>query len=258
MKPQQIILLVGFAVRALVMIALLALCLAITVDYALRWWRRRWRTFVPLSAFHDGPANDYELAMLTGGPDLVVLVALLNLESRDALELARTESRSWRPRGSAERPPSIVVSVGWCHLPLNVTERAVYNAVLAGNESEDRVGADPGVLAALDGLRQRLVATGLLDPEPVPTELAGEPWFDCRSAPRTLLGNGLVRRLRRNHPVESVGTLVALFGTGMLAKLDAGLVRARTLEVPRPRSSGFFVPTFFEGDGVEVETGGAC
>ena len=53
--------------RALVFIALLLVCLVSIVESRLRYWWRRWRIFVPLSAFHDGPADDYELAMLTGG-----------------------------------------------------------------------------------------------------------------------------------------------------------------------------------------------
>ena len=132
----------------------------------------------------------------------------------------------------------------------------MYNAVLAGSESEERIAADPGVLAALARLRQRLEAAGLVDQNPPPPELAAEPWFDGANLPRTLLGDELVRRLRRNHAVESVGTLVALFGAGMLKKVDTGLVRARPRGVPRRRRSGFFVPSFFEDEGGEAETGG--
>lgn len=84
---------------------------------------------VPLSAFHDGPANDYELAMLTDGPDLVVLVALLNLESRGALKLARRESRLTGPGARAQPTPSIVASIGSLEPPADPVETAVYRAV---------------------------------------------------------------------------------------------------------------------------------
>ena len=192
----------------------------------MRYARQRWRTFVPLSAFHAGPADDYELAMLTEGRDLVVLVALLNLDSVGALELARRESRVRWPAPRAEPESSMVASVGWLEPPVHPVETAVYRAVLAGNESDERIAADPGVGAALGQVCQRLVATGLLDPRPLPPEVAADPRFSDLSR-RSLLGNELVRRLRKNHPVDSVGTLVALFGETMLSEVDADLARAR-------------------------------
>jgi hypothetical protein len=184
--------------------------------------RRRWRTFVPLSAFHDGPADDYELAMLTEGRDLVVLVALLNLESAGALELARRESRlRWRGE-SAASATSIVASVGWLAPPSHPMERAVFRAVRAGSESEESIATDTAVRTALDDLHQRLVLTGLLEPPP----LIDDPELDDFIV-RSLVGHELVRRLRRNHPVESVGTLVALFGEKILTDVDSDLARRR-------------------------------
>ena len=249
------------ALRALVFVALLGLCVAVIVDTTLEYARQRWRTFVPLSAFHEGPADDYELAMLTGGRDRVVLVALLNLDGVGALELARTGSPFRRPAARALAKSSMVASVGWLEPPAHPAETAVFRAVLAGNESEERIAGDPGVIAALGDLRQRLVATGLLDPRPLPPELAKDPRFRDVN-PRSLLGHELVRRLRKNHPVESVGTLVALFGEKMLAKVDADLAPARA-PTRRVLSWQTIPPSplgDFGGDGMgeggEVGTGG--
>ena len=216
--------------QALWFVTLLVICVATAVDRAVRYAWLRWWTFVPLSAFHDGPADDYELAMLTGGRDRVVLVALLNLDSVGALELAR-QSCVGRSSGIAEPTSSMIASVSRLEPHAHPAEAAVFRAVLAGHESEERIAADPGVGAAISDLRQRLVDTGLLDPRPLPPELAEDPLFRDFSL-RTILGNELARRLRRNHPVESVGTLVALFGQKMLAKVDPDLAH-----VPAPAPS---------------------
>lgn len=227
--------------------------IATTLQYS----SRRWRTFVPLSAFHQGPADDYELAMLTGGPDLVVLVALMNLESRGALELARVESRLPRLEAGSGPRPSIVASIGSLEPGGDPLEAAVYRAVAAGNETEkQRIGAELSVARALDDRHRRLVANGLLvDPALVPQELAEHPSFQNLN-PRTLLGNELVRRLRKSHPGESVGTLVALFGPRMLAKVDAGLARARARATPCARRNGFLAPCAFGGDAGNMDAGG--
>ncbi|MGI8808634.1 MAG: hypothetical protein ACR2KK_12455 [Acidimicrobiales bacterium] len=236
---------------------------AAVVDSTVRYAWQRWRTFVPLSAFHDGPADDYELAMLTEGRDLVVLVALSNLDSVGALELARRESRFRRPGAKVEPDSSIVASVGWLQPPAHPVEAAVFRAVFAGNESKRTIADHSAVGAALGDLCQRMVATGLLDPRP-PPELAERQWFRGFH-PRSLLGNELVRRLRKNHPVESMGTLVALFGEKMLAKVAADLAPARA-PTRRPLSwetialSALSALGDFGGDGMsgggEVDTGG--
>lgn len=246
------------ALRALWLVALLVALVAAVIDSTVRYAWQRWRTFVPLSAFHDGPADDYELAMLTEGRELVVLVALLNLDSVGALELARRESRFRRPGATVEPDSSIVASVGWLEPPAHSVETAVFRAVFAGNESKRTIADHSAVRAALGDLRQRMVATGLLDPRPPPPELAEESWFRDFH-PRSLLGNELVRRLRKNHPVESVGTLVALFGEKMLAKVDADLAPARA---PTRRALSWETIALggFGGDGMgdggEVDTGG--
>lgn len=231
------------------------------VDSTVRYAWRRWRIFVPLSAFHDGPADDYELAMLTEGRDLVVLVALLNLDSVEALELARRESGFTRPGTKVEPDSSMVASVGRLEPPAHPVEAAVFRAVFAGNESKRTIADYAAVGAALDDLRQRLVTTGLLDSRPPPPELDDDPWLGDLP-PRSLLGKELVRRLRKNHPVESVGTLVALFGEKMLAKVDADLAPA---QAPSRRALSWETITLsalgdFGGDGMgeggEVDTGG--
>ncbi len=237
-------------------IVALVLLVCMVVEYC----RERWRTFVPLSAFHDGPADDYELAMLTEGRDLVVLVALLNLDACEALELARTGFRVRLPWERREHPLPIVASVGWLHPPTHPVERAVYRAALAGMTSEERIRADRQVAVALDELTERLVAAGLLVPQPPPPALA-EPERHPNFRPRTLVGHELVRRLRRDHPVESVGTLVALFGDKMLSKVDDGLVRARARATARAQPRWSTIGLSALGDsgwgGGEDETGGS-
>jgi len=242
------------------LLPLVILGLVTIIATMLEYWSQRWRTFVPLSAFHDGPADDYELAMLTDGDKLVVLVALLNLESRGTLKLARGGSRLPWPGvgtgGGAAPTPSIVASIGFLEPPADPVETAVYRAVLAGHDSEKGICADSGVALALDDVRHSLVANGLLlDLWPVPPELAEHPWFQDLN-PRTLLGHELVRRLRKAHPVELERPL-AHFGTRMLTKVDADLARTRARGVPRQRWSGILAWSDFTGDGGDLDMGGS-
>jgi hypothetical protein len=76
--------------------------------------------------------------MLTEGRGLAVLVALLNLDSVGALELARRGSRFRRPGAKVEPDSSIVASVGWLEPPAHPLEAAVFRAVSPGTNPRGR------------------------------------------------------------------------------------------------------------------------
>lgn len=213
-----------------------------------RSWRYCSRVSVRSPSPRDTVDDKYKIARLAGGQRLVVLVALMGLEARGALQLARAPFASWQP-WTSPGAESIVVALGPPPGPAaHEVERGVYAAVDAGATPLDEIASHPQVAAVVDRIEGELVEAGFL-------LLVG-------AHTRTPRGAHVLRRLRKTSAGRHGDVLTALFGEsrtgrvgvtdlaifgeGFLWRIDPGVARA--LRIPRPTRQGTFTATA-SGDG---------
>ncbi len=244
----------------LVLAAVWTLVLLPDAHARVQYWLQRRRTFVPLASFYPVPADDYDLAMLSEGRSLVVLVALLNLEARGALDLTRWPFRLLPRRGATRDSVPIVARL--TSTPVRVdhpVDQAVYRAIVSGCDSEETITNHAQVVAAIDDVEARMVERGLFHTRRELVQLRrGRRWFELPPSEQSPVGKDVLRRLRKScrgtKTPRSLATRVGLDGRPMLWRADPAL--ARFLGVARPGGNGVFAPTGFGSAG--CPGGGSC